>query len=928
MSAARRVVAARLRSAGSTLILLAVLVSLAAALAAAAPLALTHAASLELRSSISALTEELRDPSGQIGDLTVIDLPLFSADPATEETAYGGLFGALEEARAAQPEPLRSALSDAEVVIIGDAVLLEVESPEAADPAFQIRTIVDPLLDERVRVVEGRLPDRWVPSSAPPPTGSLFEPDPTTEQPSPIEVVLTVEGAEALRWVIGERRIDPVSETALVLVGVVEPVDVDAAYWRRVPAAPAAERFDDGNQRPRETAAAFVNSLSVGAPTAFGPISVWFPLDVSQLDAGTIEQFLPQLRAFLSTGLTVPLALAGETQTTNAPLSSGVPGAADDVLDRTSVATAVLALMVSGPIGLVSVVLLLASRSTIDRRRPVLALQLARGASPARLRFTVVLDSLASTAPATVIGAVVGAVTVVTLTGQNLAAAAAALTAPPTVLVLLLIALVPPVVLAGLLPRASDLRERRADLVAPGRARTLVELVVVTLAALSVWFVLQRGFVTSASAVGIDPLLAAMPLLVALVASVLTMRLYPLVIAGAQRITGRRGSAVSMIGSRRASRERSVGLPIVVATVIASAVAVSSLSLLAVIDGGLDDAARDRLGAAVRITGSGVSAELIDATRELSEASAVGGIDVVGPAVLGVDGVRENATVITIDETTARLRDDAPPAWPPGSATADGDRVPVMFSDDLLPLVDGLPEPDAAIAVDGVPVTVVAIGRTSTGYGAPSSWVLIGEADAARFTSTPAVDTVLVEPSQGVSAADLGGAISALASASGVEAVRVSIAAEEAAEQRAVPLTAALRTTLLAAAALAVGLVIVGLAVAAVLGRPRRQRTQALAHVLGMQRSSALVAWELGPPAITGTVVGGLVGVALVPLAVAAIDLRFVTGAADPVAASIDGANVGVVIAALVLAVSATVAVVTALDRRPPLLTTLRTESS
>jgi len=928
VSAARRIVAARLRSAGATMVLLALLVGGAAALAAAAPLVLTHATSLELRSSISALSEEVRDPSGQIGDLTVIDLPLFSAAPATEETAYGGLFRALEETREAQPEPLRSALGEAEIVIIGDAVPLVVENPEAADPAFLIRTIVDPLLGERVAVVEGRLPDQWVPSNFAPLPGSLGEPEPNPEPPSPVELVLTMEGAEALRWEIGERRIDSVSETELVLVGIVEPVDVDAAYWRRIPGAPAAERFDDGNQRPRETAAAFVNSLSVGAPTAFGPISVWYPLDVSRLDANTIEQFLPQLRAFVSTGLTIPLALSGETQTTTAPLSSGVPDAADDVLDRASVAIAVLALMVSGPLGLVFVALLLASRATIDRRRSVLALQLARGASPTRLRLTVVLDSLVSTAPAMIIGAAVGVAVATILTGQSLAATVATLITPPTAIALVLIALIPPVVLAALLPRASDVRERRADLVRPGRTRTLVELIVVTFAALSVWLVLQRGIVTSAAAVGIDPLLAAMPLLVALAASVLTMRLYPLLITGIHRIASRGGSAIAVIGARRASRERTVGLPVVVATVIASAVAVSSLSLLVVIDGGIDSAARDRLGAAVRITGPGVSPELVAAARELSEASSVGGIDVVGPAVLGIEGVRENATMITIDETTARLRDDVPAAWPPSTAAAEGDRVPVIFSADLLPLGEGLPEPDADIAVDGVPVTVVAVGRTSTGYGAPSSWVLIGEADAARFTSTPAVDTVLIEPSAGVSPDELGRAVSELAAASASDDVRVAIAADDALEQRAVPLTAALRMTLLAAAALAATLAIITLAVAAVLGRPRRQRTQALAQVLGVQRSSALVAWELGPPAITGTVIGGLVGVALVPLAVAAIDLRFVTGAADPVAASVDPVLVGIVVAALVLAVTTVVAIATALDRRPPLLTTLRTESS
>jgi hypothetical protein len=251
-----------------------------------------------------------------------------------------------------------------------------------------------------------------------------------------------------------------------------------------------------------------------------------------------------------------------------------------------------------------------------------------------------------------------------------------------------------------------------------------------------------------------------------------------------------------------------------------------------------------------------------------------------------------------------------------------------MLSEDLLPNVDELPAPNAAISVDGVPVTVVATGRVASGYGAPSSWVLVGEADAALFTVRSAVDTVIAEPTQGVSPAELGAALRGLAADAAAGEARVSIAQDAAAEARAVPLTAALRFTLFAAAVLAAGLAIAALAIAAVVGRPRRQRVQALAQVLGVRRSSSLVAWELAPPAIVGTFVGTFVGVALVPLATAAIDLRFVTGASDPVGASFEAGVIGAAVAAVLVGVTAVVVIATALDRRPPLLTTLRTESS
>lgn len=927
MRASLRVSLAQLRSAGATLVLLAVIIGLTAGIAVAAPRGVTHATSQELRTAISELSEERRNPSGQIRDLFVLSIPLFTSETLSEDAIYGGLFGTLEEIRQEQPEPLRSALSEAEVVVIGESVQVAAAVPEAADPLFLVRSIVDPLLEDRVRVVDGRLPEAWVPLGGPPlGPGSLAEPEEFVP-PNPIELVLTTDGADAMRWSIGELRVDPASNIELELVGIVEPVDPEAAYWRGIPGAPEAERFDDGNQQPRETAAAFVSPQSVGAPTAFGPISVWYPLDVSQLDASTIEEFLPQLRSFLSTGLTIPSSF-DEGPPVTTPLTSDIPAASDRVLDRASVTTAVLALMVAGPLGTLAVVLLLASRSTIDRRRSVLALQLARGASRTRLRVSVVLDSLLVTVPATLVGSVVGVLFAGALTDQTPALALAGLVSAPVLLLLALIALIPAALLAALLPRAADLRERRADLTGPGRARALVDLVIVTLAALSVWLVLQRGVVTSAVEVGIDPLLVAMPLLVALAASVLTMRVYPALVSAAQGVVGRAGSAISVIGARRASRERAVGPPVVVATVIAASVAVSSLSLLAVLDAGLEGAARDRLGAEVRVTGPGVSADLVTAASDLPEAAAVGGIDVVGPAVMSVEGVRENATVITVDEVTARLRDDAPADWPRATATTEGDRVPVILSEDLLPRVDGLPAPDAAITVDGVPVTVVATGRTSTGYGSSGSWVLVGEADAELFTSRPAVDTLLAEPAPGVTPSELGDALTALAAEVATGDARVAIAAEAAADERAIPLTAALRLTLLAGAALAVALAIATLAVASVVGRPRRQRVQALAHVLGVRRSSSLVAWELAPPALLGTLVGGLVGVGLVLLATAAVDLRFVTGAADAVGASFDAVLIGATVAAVLVGVTVVVAIATALDRRPPLLTTLRTESS
>lgn len=97
--------------------------------------------------------------------------------------------------------------------------------------------------------------------------------------------------------------------------------------------------------------------------------------------------------------------------------------------------------------------------------------------------------------------------------------------------------------------------------------------------------------------------------------------------------------------------------------------------------------------------------------------------------------------------------------------------------------------------------------------------------------------------------------------------------------------------------------------------------------MLGVRRSGSLVVWELGPPAVVGVVAGAPVGVGLVPLALAAADLRFVTGQSEALRASFDPVLLTATVGGLAAAALAVVAVATLRDRRPPLLTALRTES-
>lgn len=952
MSARGRIARAELRAAGGPALVLVLLVALAAGVAAAVPSTLLRATSAELTSSLSELTENQRNPGGQLRDFSVLAIAAFGVEGGIvvadesgvgaegDDPVFGGLRAALAESIAAQPEPLRSALGEPETVVVGEPVELPPGEPRDDDPGFLIRPVLDSGWQQRLTVVGGRLPDPWDTSGAL--TGPILEPLDETATPAIIELALTAEGSETLRWPIGEQRLDAATGFAFELVGLVALVEPESAYWQRVPGVPAPERFDDGNQRPRETAAAFLHPQSLGAPGTIGVLDVRLPLALDAVDAVTVDRLLPQLRALTSTPITLPTTHSGGAPTVALALESGVPAAADAVLARTAGVTALLALAAAAPLGALAVIVLLAAQVIIERRRAVLALRLARGASRSRIRLEVAASTLTLSVPAVLVGAGLGVLGSL-LIGTPAALVVGAVVTPTALLALLALALVPTLVAATLVPRPADLRDRRVDGVGASRGRALLDIVLLALAAVAVLALVQRAAaggsgstVASAAALLADPLLLATPLLVALAASVLVGRALPGIMAAVHALVARRSKAVTVVGVRRASRDRT-GRPALVVTLLATSAAIWSLSTLVVVDTALDDAARDSLGASVRVTGPGATAALAERLGERPQVAAAGGVDVVGPAVLSVEGVRENATVIAVDAVAASLRADAPADFAADPAPLEG-AVAAILSADLLATLDdlepgALPSPDAAISVGGVRVTVVGVGRPSAGYGSSGSWVVVAEVDAPRFTRAPAIDTVLIEPTPGTTSAELAGAVDSVAAELALEpgAVRITVAAELADADRAAPLTAALRAALVGGAALAALLTASALALTAVAGRPRRHRIQALLQTLGTPPSSAITLWELAPAALLGGIAGTAVGALLLPLTAAAVDLRVVTAAdaaADAAAVAIDPLVVGGTLAALALVSAAVIAAASLVDRRPALLSTLRTESS
>ena len=156
------------------------------------------------------------------------------------------------------------------------------------------------------------------------------------------------------------------------------------------------------------------------------------------------------------------------------------------------------------------------------------------------------------------------------------------------------VALAPPVLFATM-TSGRDLRAPRSDLRlrARSRSRWIAEVAVVGLAALSLFLLARRGLVESSDSVGIDPLLAATPLLLAAAVCIGVLRLYPLPLLGVQRGLRRRRGAAGVLGAARAIRDPSLGFAAALALVVGITIVVFSTVMSTTLRSGLEQAAQD-----------------------------------------------------------------------------------------------------------------------------------------------------------------------------------------------------------------------------------------------------------------------------------------------------------------------------------------------
>lgn len=737
-----------------------------------------------------------------------------------------------------------------------------------------------------------------------PPLGTAFSPLPAVSA----QVVMTTEAAKVIGWKIGETRTAG-DGVRLTLVGTVHPRDTGDDFWSLDSVRATGSYADFGDAGKRYTGVVWVDPGAWETVAASLPGTLtdgWFPVAPSAFSVDTLDAVSGSLGRFLAAS---PSAAIG-AQEVPLRFSTQLDRAISEFVARAQPAATLFAILAAGPIGVALAVLVLGVRLVLGRRRDALALMAARGASPGRLRWGLALEGAVVSVPA----ALFGLVAALLLTPRGGPAGL-------SVAIAVGCAVVPPLILAA----SAGALGPRDDLRGESRARRqwgwVLEVLAIGLAVAGVVTLFQRGTAppTPDAGLGIDPLLAVTPILVALAACVLVLRLYPLPLGWLASALRRRRGAVAAIGATTAVRSRAGGLWPVFALVTGVSITVFSAAILSTERAGIDGGAHAAVGADLSVsTPVRFSADQLKQLRS-------------------VPGVAHSAIVYSAAGLMVR------------AASQGGDLSGYLVDPDELAKVEGnVPEnarvsvalrssiPGRTAAVVGgwnseIPVTsailyadtTVHLGVTEFSF-APgvyirdAEWTIIdktGLPSGLTLTQRPSTVLVSLQPD-----ADAAKVHAELARIAGDRAI-VGDAVEERTLLRKAPLVSGLETVALVSIALSALMCIGALLLTLVMNTAARTRLVATLRTIGFtgRQTAGLLGWELGPVLVVGLIAGILVGVALPAVVLAPIDLTGFTG--GPVRPSVVVDPVLVAAAAVGFAVVTTAATLIALAgarRRSP----------
>ncbi|MFE6052734.1 hypothetical protein ACFQ6N_18415 [Kitasatospora sp. NPDC056446] len=619
------------------------------------------------------------------------------------------------------------------------------------------------------------------------------------------------------------------------------------------------------------------------------------PIDTASLRADRLDE----TRSTLSSFLTGPGATELAYATHRSDLHTG--SYLSDILTRADERyQASLPLSAIGPAGVAGVavvVLFLAAALSTDRRTAEIRLLQARGGSRAGVLRRLLGEGAATVLPGAVLGTALALVLLPTPRWEY---------AVPAGLVAGLIALLAFPARAALLwarPRAAG-----------GRRRLVGELAFLAVTVAAVAEVRRRGVGTGAA--GVDPLLVAAPLLLAVTGGLLLARIEPLLVGRLAALAGRGRGLVGFLGLARAARDtsgrrRPSALPLL-ALLIAVTTTGFGATVLTTVDHSRTRAARITTGGDIGIAipdYATLPETFTKAAGELPGARASTGVW-VEPKSLFIGADKEyTKAILVVAEPNAYAEiartlgvgefDPAKLAAAPGGPDSP---VPALFSRDLAKrlgagdpkvrtpngselrtTVAGTVAATPALPDPGLPFVVVAAGPAAERMPElkrMNKWLAVGDLDPDQVR-TVLREQGLTQPT-GIAKLVSDEAAAAGKSTHGLPSgYTVHSSRETAAALADDPLQHAAGRLFWYAAAAGAGFAL--LAVLLTLFRAAPDRTAVLARLRTMglrpRQGLALIVTEALPQTLAAAVGGGLVALAAVALLGGAFDISTLVGA-------------------------------------------------
>ncbi|MFI5618074.1 hypothetical protein [Streptomyces sp. NPDC051567] len=667
------------------------------------------------------------------------------------------------------------------------------------------------------------------------------------------------------------------------VVGLYTATDETSTFWTGLPCLTRVCQSRTTTVPPKSywQAAALVGAESLDQldPWGSGAEDFWrLPVDTTVLRADQLQGDAKKTAAYVAgpTGS----ALVRATGRTDLRVSSRLPALFTQAQTRQQAAAPLAAIGPAGVAGVALVVFCLAAALTGDRRAAELRLLRARGGSRGGIVRRLLGENLVTTLPA---AALATATAVLLLPTPRLAATVSAASAA-TLLALLAFPVRAAVLLSA--PRGPAARRRLVG-----------ELLVLAATTAAILETRRRGVAPAGA--GVDPLLVAAPLLLALCGGLLLARVQPLLV-GAFARTARRGTGlIGFLGLARASRgtggkARPSVLPLV-ALLLAVTTAGFGATVLASVDATRLQVARQTVGGDARITvatGAPVPEPLTKAAAALPGVRRALTVWTDDDATLvGVSGRSARVTVVVAEPRAyAELARTAgrglfDPALLTGDVPGGDAPVPALVSADLAGGTSGDGthrirfgngkelRAKAAATVEATPVlpgykagfVVLPAGPATARIpqaAHPSHWFATGEIDDARLRD-------LVQEA---------------APAGATDHYRVRTSAGTATELAADPLQRSAARLFWAAVAGAGGFALLAVLLGLVRAAPDRAALLARLRTMGLRprQGFLLILAESLPQALAAALGGGLTAVAAVALLGPAVDLSALVGAVVP----------------------------------------------